>query len=185
VSGDRELWDQRYRSGSHANGEEPDWLAAWLPDLPRGGRALDVASGTGRVARWLARQGYAVTACDVSPVGLAVAKERATEAGLALRTVPVDLRAEPLPPGPWNVITCFGYLQRELFPAFAEALAPGGVLVYGTATVQNLERHARPPRRFLLEEGELPALVGSLEVIRYEEGWRDGSAIARILARRV
>ena len=119
------------------------------------------------------------------PVGLAVAKERAAEAGLALRTVPVDLRAEPLPPGPWNVITCFGYLQRELFPAFAEALAPGGVLVYGTATVQNLERHARPPRRFLLEEGELPALVGSLEVIRYEEGWRDGSAIARILARRV
>lgn len=185
MSGDRELWDERYRAGSHANSSEPDWLEAWLPDLPKGGRALDVASGTGRVARWLARQGYDVTACDVSPVGLALAQERAVEAGLSLQTVAVDLRTEPLPAGPWDLISCFGFLERELFSAFVEALAPGGVLLYGTATVRNLERHARPPRRFLLEEGELPALVGPLEVVRYEEGWRNDGAVARILARRV
>ena len=143
-----------------------------------------MASGVGRVACWLARRGYAVSAADVSPVGLERAQQRARRAGVVLETVLVDLTAQRLPAGPWDVITCFAYLQRDLFPALALALAPGGVLVCEISTVRNLERHPRPSRRFLLECGELRRLLASLEVLHEHEGWVDDRAVARVIARR-
>ena len=181
---DRERWDRRYAAGSHGDDAEPDWLDEVAERLPPAGRALDVASGRGRVACWLARRGHAVTAADVSPVGLELARQRAAGAGLTLETVQVDLAEQPPPAGPWDVITCFAYLQRDLFPALVAALAPAGVLVCEIATVRNLERHPRPSRRFLLEEGELRRLVAPLEPVYAWEGWAGGRAVARVVARR-
>ena len=181
---DRERWDRRYAAGSHDDDAEPDWLDDVAALLPPAGRALDVASGRGRVACWLARRGYTVTAADVSPVGLGLARQRAERAGLTLETVEVDLTEQPPPAGPWDVITCFAYLQRGLFPALVAALSPGGVLVCEIATVRNLERHDRPPRRFLLEDGELRRLVAPLELVHAYEGWAGDRAVARVIARR-
>ncbi len=47
---DRERWDRRFRDGSHVSQEAPTWLDALTNEIPRKGRALDVASGAGRVA---------------------------------------------------------------------------------------------------------------------------------------
>ena len=102
---DRERWDRRYAAGSHSDDAEPDWLDDVAHLLPATGRALDVASGVGRVACWLARRGYAVSAADVSPVGLERAQQRGRRAGVVLETVLVDLTAQRLPAGPWDVIT--------------------------------------------------------------------------------
>jgi SAM-dependent methyltransferase len=193
---DRERWDRRWAAGEQGAGESPDWLGD-LPEglLPRTGRVLDVASGSGAVAVWLARRGLDVTAVDVSPVGLQRAARAAAEAGLVLRTRTVDLESDPLPhpdsradSGPeagWDVVTCFHYLQRALFPALAAALAPGGRLVCEIATVRNLERNARPPARFLLDEDELPTLCAPLEVAWFRQGWYEDRAVARIVARKV
>jgi len=182
---DRERWDRRYADGSHSGASEPTWLDAVDPQLPRSGRALDVAAGSGSVACWLARRGLEVLAIDVSPVGLRLAEERAAAAGVAVVTRPVDLQTEDLPAGPWDVISCFHYLQRSLFAAFPGVLAPGGWLVCEIATLRNLERHARPSGRFLLEEGELFELVRPLEIVHRDEGWREDRAVARVLARKV
>jgi SAM-dependent methyltransferase len=184
---DRERWDRRYAAGSHSDGEPPGWLDA--PDLPlevpRDGRALDVAAGVGRVALWLARRGLEVTAVDVSPVALGQLRGRAEAAGLSVTTRALDLESEPLPEGPWDLITCFHYLRRDLFPEMVARLAPGGVLVVEIATERNLERHAKPSRRFLLRNGELPDLLEPLEVVYYREGWLEDHAQARAIARRV
>lgn len=182
---ERERWDRRYAEGSHVDEPEPAWLDTLDGLLPRAGPALDLASGSGRVACWLARRGLDVLAVDLSPVGLAHARERAAREGLELETRPLDLEREPLPPGPWDVITCFAYLQRSLFPALPAVLGPGGLLVCEIATVRNLERHAHPSRRFLLEEGELVGLVAPLEPLVAEEGWFGDRALARVVARRV
>ncbi len=182
---DRERWDRRYAAGEHGEGTEPEWLEELGDAIPRSGRALDVASGTGRASRWLARRGLGVLAIDVSPVGLALAREHARAAGLEIETREIDLLAEPLPEGPWDVITCLGYLKRDLFPSMREALAPGGLLVCGMATVRNLERHTRPPAAFLLDEGELPKLVAPFEVLWQREGWFGDRALARVVARKV
>ena len=181
---DRERWDATYRAGGHRDPPAPEWLAALDGELPRAGRALDVASGTGRLARFWAARGLDTLAVDVSPEGLRLAREAAAREGLALETRVLDLEREPLPDGPFAAISCFHYLQRDLFPALAARLAPGGVLACEIATVRNLERNPKPSARFLLQPNELLALCRPLEVVFYEEGWRDDHSLARLLARR-
>jgi SAM-dependent methyltransferase len=182
---DRVLWDERWREGTHGSREVAPFLVSLDALLPRSGAAIDVAGGRGWNALWLARRGLDVTLVDVSPVALAIARERAAADGLALEAVELDLEADPLPAGPFRLVTCFHFLRRPLFPDLAAALAPGGLLVVEIMTRRNLERHASPSERFLLEEGELPGLARGLEVLSCDEGWRDsGRHEARLVARR-
>jgi tellurite methyltransferase len=184
---DKEKWNDRYRERRTGAAEPSSLVIGIEPLLPARGRALDVAGGAGRHAIWLARRGLDVTLIDVSDVGLARARERARAAGVDLITREVDLETAPLPPGPWDVIVVFHFLSRPLFPALAAALAPGGLLVFCQPTRRNLERHRRPSAAYLLDEGELPALIAGLdlEVISCEEGWLDeGRHEARLVARR-
>ncbi len=182
---DRERWDRIWREGGHGEGAEPPlWLAALDAEMPRAGRALDVACGAGRVALFWAARGLDALAVDVSPEALRRAQEAASAAGLSLATLALDLEREPPPAGPFAAISVFHYLQRDLFPALAARLAPGGVLACEIATVENLERNPKPSRRFLLERGELPGLCAPLETIHHREGWDGGRCLARILARR-
>lgn len=181
---DRERWNARYREGEPPAPPSP-FLAELDAVLPRRGRALDVAGGSGRHALWLARRGLDVTLADVSDVALARAIDEARREGLSLATLQVDLEAAPLPGGPWDLVLCTYFLHRPLFAAFAAALAPGGLLVFAHATRSNLLRHARPGPDHVLEDGELPTLVRGLDVLRYEEGWLEsGRHEARLVARR-
>jgi tellurite methyltransferase len=182
---DREKWDARYRTQvTQATAPSPFLTSL---ELRESGRALDVAGGAGGNAIWLARRGLQVTLVDISREALALA--RAAAGDLALALVCADLETERLPAGPFDLITSFNFLRRELFATFPDSLAPGGLLVYLQPTRSNLQRHARPPAGFLLEDGELPGLVKGLEVVRYEEGWfEDGEEPrheARLVARRV
>jgi len=181
---DRERWNARY--GDEGAPAAPRAFLAGLDDvLPRSGRALDVAGGAGVNAVWLARRGLEVTIVDVSDVALRLAADAASEAGVPLAALRMDLEAEPLPEGPWDVIVCTYFLHRPLLAAFPAALAPGGWLVFAHATRKNLERHARPGLRHLLEDGELGSLVSGLEVMRLAEGWfEEGRHEARLVARR-
>lgn len=181
---DRNLWDRRWRDGTHGSKEVAPFLRSLDALLPRSGAALEVAGGGGWNALWLARRGLDVTLVDVSPVGLSLARERAATDGLALTTLERDLEEDPLPPGPFELVTCFHFLRRPLFREMAAALAPGGLLVVEIMTRRNLERHASPSERFLLEEGELPGLVAGLEVLSHDEAWRPSARHeARIVAR--
>ncbi len=184
---DRIRWDERYRSGDGPIASA-GWVPGWLEEidglLPTCGPALDIAAGTGRVSSWLARRGLDVTAVDISPVGLAQAREAAAADGFRLTTVETDLENQSLPAGPFQVITCFHYRQKDLFPAIRDCLAPGGVFIAEIATVANLERHERPSRRFLVESGELEQDIRPLEALYYREGWFDDRALARVVARK-
>lgn len=57
-----------------------------------GRRALELASGTGRLTVPLAAQGLAITGLDLSPAMLARAQARAAAAGAAIRLVQADMR---------------------------------------------------------------------------------------------
>ncbi len=179
---DRERWDQRWGEGGHSDGDPPDWLADLEAELPRAGRALDVAAGSGRAALWLARRGLTTLAVDVSPVGLKRLEASAVQQGLHIEARVRDLEREPLPVGPFDVVACLRYLQRDLFPALRDCLNPRGLLVCELVTRRNLERHDHPSERFLVEENELLELVVPLRVVYYREGWIDGRAVARVAA---
>lgn len=168
---DKTKWDAKYARVDAAP-SEPSRLLVDLGDmLPARGTALDVAGGTGRHAIWLAQRGLNVTIADVSEVGLNTAMRRARSAGVSLRTISLDLESQPPPQGPWDLVLCVQFLHRPLFEVFPHILRPGGILIVIHPTRSNLQRHEKPPARFLLEDGELPKLVGELEILRYEEGW--------------
>ena len=80
MSDDRERWNEKYRDDDEFDLPEnpiPE-LARRIDTLPDG-RALDVATGTGRNARFLADHGYDVDAVDVSDEALDRAERRADD----------------------------------------------------------------------------------------------------------
>jgi len=180
---DREHWNTRYSESPWPHDPSP-WLVDNVTILPDASRVLDIAGGTGRNAIWLAKQGWDVTIADVSDVALEIAATRAHADDVAIHVDESDLTRGVLPHGPWDVLMVFHYLDRTLFKMFGSVLAAGGILIGALATVRNLERNARPPRPYLLDEGELPRLVRDLELVRYVEGWEDGRHDARFVARK-
>jgi tellurite methyltransferase len=182
---DRKKWNDRYADPERAAREPSALLSEVEKWLPQSGRALDVAGGGGRHAIWLAQRGLKVTLVDISEKGLAIAEQRALEAGVTLRTCCLDLDEEPLPAGPWDLIVSFHYLQRSLFSQIPGVLAPGGLLIVVQPTKKNLQRHEKPPADYLLEEGELPRLAAGLEALHYQEGWlAEGRHDALLVARK-
>jgi len=77
----QEFWDARYLSAATIwSGNPNPHLVAQVAGL-KPGTALDVGSGEGADAIWLAEQGWQVTGIDVSTVALDRAAERAAKAG--------------------------------------------------------------------------------------------------------
>jgi SAM-dependent methyltransferase len=171
ASDSRERWNARYLAGEHA-GPSPSRIFTDLERfLPTPGRGLDVAGGVGRHAIWLAQRGWQMTVADISPVALAMAQERARDAGVTLQPMERDLERLGVPPGSWDLIVCFHFLWRPLLQQVAAALSERGRIVVVQPTRKNLERHPRPGPAFLLEEGELRQILAPLAIVHYEETW--------------
>jgi SAM-dependent methyltransferase len=167
---ERSRWDRRYATGEYLPRTRPaPFLLEWLDRLPVG-RALDVATGTGRNALALAEAGYAVDAVDISAVAIDLARTEAERRGLEVRWHVVDLDTEPLPGDGYDLITVVRYRDPELWPRLVSALAPGGWIL--------VEHHLRTHREdvvgpsddaFRLAPGELLAAFGDLRVVHYTE----------------
>jgi SAM-dependent methyltransferase len=162
--------------------------ARWLVDhahlLPATGNALDVASGSGRHAFWLAARGLTTLAIDSSAPAIAGIRETAARLQLPLRAEIVDLETDgaTLPVAAYDLIVVVHYLHRALFPALQAGLRPGGILVYETFTrAQALLGKPTNPA-FLLEPGELRNLVAPLEVLAEREGEFEGKMLASVIA---
>ena len=181
---DRRKWDSKYRASEGLARKPSAFIDSIAHLLPKQGAALDVAGGAGRHAIWLAKRGLRATLVDISAEALVQAGREAAAAGLELTTIAADLDTDALPTGPWDVIVSVDFLWPPVFRVAHTLLAPGGLLVYEQPTRKNLERHSSPSERFLLVDGALPVLVGSLEILQYTEGWIDDRHVARLLARR-
>mgnify|MGYP001557625289 CR=1 FL=1 len=168
---EREHWDHRYTTEGVRSTEPATFLVEVADRFPPAAKILDVGGGSGRNAIWLARNGHRVTIVDISPEGLNLAVTAANEAGVHVATMLRDLDSAPLPGGPWDVIVDFHFMKRHLFAHFMEVLRPGGLLVFCRATVKNLERNERPPRPYLLEQGEGWDLLSGFELLIAREGW--------------
>ncbi|AFE05261.1 thiopurine S-methyltransferase [Corallococcus coralloides DSM 2259] len=182
---DRQRWNDKYQQAP-ATREPSGFLRSLESQLPRKGRALDVAGGAGHDACWLARRGLDVTLVDISDVALAQAETLARDAGVSLTRLRLDLETDALPPGPFDLVVCLNYLWRPLLAAVPKLLAPGGLFVFAQPTRRNLQRHPHPSARFLLEEGELPTLLPELQSLSFTEDWTDtGRHEARLLAQKL
>ena len=155
-------------------------------DLLSGARALDVACGRGRHALLLAAAGWRVRAIDRDAEAIAELGEKARRLGFDPEVDVADLEAGPVDLGEdlHDLIVVTRYLHRPLFPALRRALAPDGIPVYETFTVEQADRGHPTNPQFLLRPDELRTLVAPLEILRAEEGERDGQMVAAVVARK-
>ncbi len=159
------------------------WVRELAAGRPAPGRALDVAMGHGRHARLLARAGYRVFGVDIDYDAVAAARTALAAAGDDLLAWCGDLTMAPLPASKFDVIVVARYLQRNLFEAIVDALAPGGVVLYETFTEAQRARGRGPTSPdHLLKAGELPTYFARLETLFYEEVVAP-DALARLVAR--
>jgi len=72
-----ETYDEHYKTFKGAVENYVDWelLKKYLPKN-KNAKILDAAGGTGRITLPLAKMGYSVTLCDISPMMLDVAKQK-------------------------------------------------------------------------------------------------------------
>jgi SAM-dependent methyltransferase len=184
--GEVEHWENRYR-------ERPPWdtgrasaelqrRLAQFP-IPRG-RAIELGCGTGSNAVWLAQQGFAVTAIDISPTAIAQAESKANQAGADVCFVVADMTELPDlgPPFPFFFDRgCYHAVRRVDAAGFLRGLdrviAPGawGIVLTGNA------REEHKPGPPAVSEETLRAELGSLfdfvslEEFRFDQGETDGA----------
>lgn len=183
---DRAAWDKTYNRRDYVFGKEPSpFLVKNVDKLPKG-LALDIASGEGRHAVYLAKKGFQVEAVDISSVGLRKAQKLAAENGVKIKTINADLTKYKIEPNKYSVIINFYYLQRSLFPQIIAGLKKGGMLVFKSNTVDQLKNPDAKDfeKKYLLELGELKKAFSELEILHYSETNDGKKAVANLVARK-
>jgi SAM-dependent methyltransferase len=180
-------WEELYRSGKRGGEDEPTRLVVETAERIAAGTAIDLASGAGRNAVYLAEKGWKVTAVDGSERAIELARRRAAARGVQLHTQVADL-TEPnftLPPDAFDLVLIAYYLQRDLFAKAKAAVRPGGVIAAIVHTPEPgedwSEKRAAP--------GELRTFFHGWELLwEYAGPSRDPAhrrPVAEIVARRV
>jgi tellurite methyltransferase len=170
---DRDRWNAKFLAGE-AQLTEPDPLLVEACAGIAPGHALDLGGGAGRHAIWLAQRGWRVLLADVSDQALALAAQRASEAGVTLsrrRESAAETVAWAREPGSprFDLICVFLFLVREHFPALPGMLAPGGVLAYKTYTSDHPRFTQGHSLRNALQPGELALAYPALETVLSRE----------------
>ncbi len=102
-----------------------------------GERVLDIATGTGVVAITAARAGAQVSALDLTPPLLEVARENAGVAGVSVEFTEGDAERLPYPDGSFDVVLSqFGHMFAPrpdvAVSEMRRVLRPGGRVAFGT-----------------------------------------------------
>ncbi len=137
--------------------------------LPKIGTALDLACGLGSNTIFLAEQGLAVTALDISSVAINQLHRYAIEHQLTINACQQQIIPNSLKPDSFDVIVVSRFLDRTLMNAIIDALKINGLLFYQTFTCEKVTH--TPPHNpdYLLARNELLALFAPLTVVFYQE----------------
>ena len=169
---DRTRWDRKYATG-YTTQEASNFLTeifktnSWpLPE----GRALDIATGQGRHAIFLAQRGFAVVGIDISPVALETARRAAKEKSLAIDWQEADLEEIELPAVHYDLVLNINYLQRSLVPQIKKTLKPGGWIIFETYLIDQPTIGFQGNPDYLLGHNELLDFFRDFRVRYYREG---------------
>lgn len=163
---------------SPASNPVSPWISRFGRLIPAGA-VLDLACGSGRHALWLASlsQNLSVLAVDRNPAALA----EIDAVGVATRQVELEsgdaeALAQLFRPHRFSGVVVTNYLHRPLFPLILDSIAAQGVLLYETFAAGN-EHFGKPSNPdFLLQPGELLALLAAdsasrWHVLAFEDGY--------------
>jgi len=124
----------------------------WLADAAGGRKVLDAGCGTGAYTSLLHRLGAAsVTAIDIDPDQLAIARTFAAHVGADIRFVRASVESLPLPDQSVDLVFCrlvMPYVDKaQTLREFGRVLAPGGhalLMLHGPRYYLSLLKALRP-----------------------------------------
>jgi 2-polyprenyl-3-methyl-5-hydroxy-6-metoxy-1,4-benzoquinol methylase len=185
---DQKRWDERFKEKEFAFGKEANpFLKKHIALLPKG-KALDIATGEGRNAVFLAQHGFDVDAVDISNMGLKKVRKLAQEVGVKIHTLRVDLDTYKIKEGEYDLITNFYFLKRSLIPKIKKGLKRGGKVVFETYILEHRSLATGGPKqlKYFLKPNELLRFFDRFRILCYREGtFREGGkrkAIASLIA---
>jgi SAM-dependent methyltransferase len=156
-----ERWDRAYRGERSAPWDSGRPNTGLVEAVESGtvkpGRVVELGCGSGTNAIYLASKGFDVTALDVAPTALAIARRKAARAGVTVRWLLADVLAPP-ELEPFDFIFdsgCYHGVRRGNAAGYvktASVLSRPGTLMLIHAGNANEPRHYGPPR---VEETEL------------------------------
>jgi len=181
---DRLKWNQKYET-EHLS-DEPSSIVKQYFMLAGGKNALDIAAGNGRNTLFLADQGFAVDAVDISDAGLKLFAGKHAN----VRPICADLDNFDIAPDQYDLIINIKYLSRRLFPYIREGLKQGGILIFQTSLDSPNGGKEHPLcRDYRLRENELLHAFLSLKILFYAEGQEashdDTTHLATLVAARM
>ena len=176
MENDRTKWNRKF---SNRNGElnEPEPFVVRTAGLLRPGSVLDLASGDGRHAVYLAANGFSVTAVDIADAALERLAQFAKERQLAIEGRQMDLdHAEGLDDlGVFdNLLACHYKPPPELLDRFPALVRPGGMVILCVFNLRQHQEHGFSLRYCAQDEEYLNALPG-FEVMQYEKMASNGA----------
>jgi tellurite methyltransferase len=190
LKADQKRWDERFGRKEFTLGKEPNsFLKKHIHLLPKG-KALDIASGEGRNAVFLAQHGFEVDAVDISEKGLKKAQRLAREKGVKINTILIDLDQYPIEKERYDLIINLYFLKRRLIPRIKKGLKKGGRVIFETYILEHRMLGTEGPKQaiFFLKPNELLRLFKDFRILFYREGIfkEDGKkkAVASMIARK-
>ena len=164
----RKKWDAIYKSRSH-NASPAFVLTEYADLIPDTGRALDIATGKGINAMFLAAHGLEVDAWDISEVAIDSLTAASREEQLSIRPLAIDIKASSFPHESYDVVINCHYLDRGITDAIVSSLRPGGLVLFQTFTADKTLAIGPKNPGFLLQNNELPRLFQKLDQLVYRD----------------
>jgi len=190
MKSDQKRWDERYKGKRFVPGEKANLFLRSQIGLLQKGRALDIATGEGRNAVFLALRGFDVDAVDISDVGLRKARRLAGAMGVKLHTILADLDTYQIEKGKYDLIANFYYLNRRLVSKIKKGLRRGGKVIFETYILEHRDLGTGGPKnpKYFLKPNELLNFFKGFRILFYREGiFREGGkrkAIASLIAQK-
>jgi len=188
LKAERKRWDKRFGKKEFALGKEPNpFLKRHIHLLPKG-KALDMATGEGRNAVFLAQHGFEVDAVDISEKGLKKARKLAREKGVKVNTLLVDLDHYQIERDRYDLIANFYFLKRSLIPRIKKGLKKGGKVIFETYLLEHRTLGTGGPKqaKYFLKPNELFRFFKNFRILFYREGiFREGGrrkSVASLIA---
>lgn len=118
-SKDRSRWDQRYIDGNLPwdSGKPDIHLRRVIEEYSiKPCKALEIGCGTGTNSIWLAKQGFDMTALDLSPTAIAKANVKVAAAGVRCHLLAGDFLVDRIPGAPFEFVYdrgCFNLFDSD------------------------------------------------------------------------
>ena len=165
MKSDQSKWDARYQH--HQYPTLPSMILTEFCHLASPGYALDIATGNGRNAIYLAQNKFKVDAIDISNIGI---KKSAIDPS-KINFIHQDLDHFNLKQNHYNIVVNCKFLDRSLFPQISQSLKKKALLIFQTflKPQDSIIKKNKSTKSHYLLPNELLDVFSELHIVYYSE----------------